>query len=133
MGADEGRRFLAGDMIESCFQCFFHSKCIGIHPNCMFLFIYSCYLLQEVLLCKVNFKNEVVDRRLILYLNECGCGRKYCQEKAAYSVKNQLKKVNLKYAAETFLIEYVLSLKQYSCCFFFVCKIFKPFIRKQVK
>uniref|UniRef100_A0A2N9I789 DNA-directed RNA polymerase n=1 Tax=Fagus sylvatica TaxID=28930 RepID=A0A2N9I789_FAGSY len=66
----------------------------------------SWELMKEILLCKVNFKNEHIDRRVILYLNECGCGRKYCREKAAYLVKNQLKKVSLKDAAVEFLIEY---------------------------
>ena len=72
--------------------------------------MYIFFPLQEILLCKVNFKNEHIDRRVILYLNECGCGRKYCREKAAYLVKNQLKKVSLKDAAVEFLIEYVLPL-----------------------
>ncbi|KAL6130072.1 hypothetical protein ACLB2K_068453 [Fragaria x ananassa] len=53
-------------------------------------------LMKEILLCKVNFKNELIDRRVVLYLNDCGCGRKYCREHAAYLVKNRLKKVSLK-------------------------------------
>lgn len=66
----------------------------------------SWELMKEILLCRVNFKNELINRRVILFLNECGCGRKYCQEKAAYLVKNQLKKVSLKDTAVEFLIEY---------------------------
>ncbi|KAJ0046600.1 hypothetical protein Pint_05268 [Pistacia integerrima] len=63
-------------------------------------------MMKEILLCKVGFKNDVIDRRVILYLNDCDCGRKYCREHAAYTVKNHLKKVSLKDTAVEFLIEY---------------------------
>lgn len=63
-------------------------------------------MMKEILLCGVNFKNEVSDRRVILYLNDCGCGRKYCRENAAYVVKNRLRKVSLKDVAFELLIEY---------------------------
>ncbi|KAL9416899.1 hypothetical protein AB3S75_039978 [Citrus x aurantiifolia] len=66
----------------------------------------SWELMKEILLCRVSFNNDPIDRRVILYLNDCGCGRKYCQERAAYMVKNQLKRVSLKDAAVEFLIEY---------------------------
>ena len=46
-------------------------------------------------------------------MNECGCGRNYCREKATYLVKNQLKKVSLKDSAVQFLIEFV----RHSFCF----------------
>ncbi|PNX91702.1 DNA-directed RNA polymerase e subunit 1-like protein, partial [Trifolium pratense] len=61
--------------------------------------------MKEILLCKVNFRNESNDRRVILYLNDCDCGRNYCRERAAYLVKNQLTKVSLKDAAVDFIIE----------------------------
>ncbi|MCD7452638.1 DNA-directed RNA polymerase V subunit 1 [Datura stramonium] len=64
-------------------------------------------MMKEILLCGVSFKNDVSDRRVILYLNDCGCRRGYCREKAAYVVKNHLSKVCLKDAADEFLIEYV--------------------------
>ncbi|KAK1281331.1 DNA-directed RNA polymerase E subunit 1 [Acorus gramineus] len=51
-------------------------------------------------------KNDLVDRRVILYLNDCYCGRKYCKENAAYSVLNCLKRVTLKDIAVDFAIEY---------------------------
>ncbi|KAF8108351.1 hypothetical protein N665_0111s0061 [Sinapis alba] len=66
----------------------------------------SWELMKEVLLCKVNFQNTTNDRRVILYLNECRCGKKYCQENAAYTVRNKLKKVSLKDTAVEFLVEY---------------------------
>ncbi|CAH2058668.1 unnamed protein product [Thlaspi arvense] len=66
----------------------------------------SWELMKEVLLCKVNFQNTANDRRVILYLNECRCGEKFCQENAAYTVRNKLKKVSLKDTAVEFLVEY---------------------------
>ncbi|XP_052189577.1 DNA-directed RNA polymerase V subunit 1 isoform X2 [Diospyros lotus] len=66
----------------------------------------SWEMMKEILLCSVNFKNDLSDRRVIIYLNDCDCGRKYCRENAAYLVKNQLKKVRLKDIAAEFLIEY---------------------------
>ncbi|XP_058765597.1 DNA-directed RNA polymerase V subunit 1 isoform X1 [Vicia villosa] len=66
----------------------------------------SWEFMKEILVCKVNFRNEPNDRRLILYLNDCDCGRSYCRENAAYLVKNQLRKVSLKDAALDFIVEY---------------------------
>ncbi|KAF2322513.1 hypothetical protein GH714_017381, partial [Hevea brasiliensis] len=66
----------------------------------------SWELMKEILLCRVNFKNDLTDRRVILYFNDCDCGRSYCQEKAAYLVKNHLGRVILKDIAECFMIEY---------------------------
>ncbi|KAH9698533.1 DNA-directed RNA polymerase V subunit 1 [Citrus sinensis] len=74
----------------------------------------SWELMKEILLCRVSFNNDPIDRRVILYLNDCGCGRKYCQERAAYMVKNQLKRVSLKDAAVEFLIDECCSFQQ-SC------------------
>ncbi|XP_050231385.1 DNA-directed RNA polymerase V subunit 1 [Mercurialis annua] len=62
--------------------------------------------MKEILQCRVNFKNDVTDRRVILYFNYCGCGKLYCQEKATYLVKNHLEKVILKSIASCFMIEY---------------------------
>ncbi|KAE9617183.1 putative DNA-directed RNA polymerase [Lupinus albus] len=66
----------------------------------------SWELMKEILLCKANFRNELIDRRVILYFNDCCCGRSYCREHAAYVVKNQLTKVTLKDLAVEFFIEY---------------------------
>ncbi|XP_058076402.1 DNA-directed RNA polymerase V subunit 1-like [Magnolia sinica] len=62
--------------------------------------------MKEILLCKVNFKNDIIDRRVILYLNECFCGKMHCKENAAYLVQNRLKKVTLKDVSFDFSIEY---------------------------
>ncbi|KAF3527931.1 hypothetical protein DY000_02039852 [Brassica cretica] len=62
--------------------------------------------MKDVLLCKANFQNNVNDRRVILYLNTCGCGKKYCQENAACTVRNKLKRISLKDTAVEFLVEH---------------------------
>ncbi|KAK9682807.1 hypothetical protein RND81_10G097600 [Saponaria officinalis] len=62
--------------------------------------------MKEILFCRANFRNEMNDRRVILYLNDCACGRKYCQENASFAVKNHLEKVSLRDAAVEFSIEY---------------------------
>ncbi|EEF49563.1 DNA-directed RNA polymerase, putative [Ricinus communis] len=66
----------------------------------------SWELMKEILQCRVNFKNDITDRRVILYFNYCGCGKFYCQERLAYSVKNHLEKVILKDIALCFMCEY---------------------------
>ncbi|XP_030470027.1 DNA-directed RNA polymerase V subunit 1 [Syzygium oleosum] len=66
----------------------------------------SWELMKEILQCRVNFRNEPIDRRVILYLNRCGCGRKHCSENAACLVKSHLKKVSLKDLTVDFMIEY---------------------------
>ncbi|GMH09851.1 hypothetical protein Nepgr_011692 [Nepenthes gracilis] len=66
----------------------------------------SWEMMKEILFCRVNFRNDTIDRRVILYLNDCDCGGKYCRENASYLVKNLLKKVSLRDAAVEFLIEY---------------------------
>lgn len=66
----------------------------------------SWELMKEILLCKSGYKNDVIDRRVILYLNECCCGKKFCKENAALAVRNCLKTVTLKYCAVDFSIEY---------------------------
>ncbi|KAH7655300.1 DNA-directed RNA polymerase protein [Dioscorea alata] len=66
----------------------------------------SWELMKEILLCKASFKNGTIDRRVILYLNDCRCGKKFCKENAAFTVQSTLKRVALKDCAIEFLIEY---------------------------
>lgn len=80
-------------------------KCVFSEYHISLLTEFSYF--QEILLCKVSFKNDLVDRRVILYLKDCDCGRKYCQENAAYLVKNHLRKVKLKDTAVELIFEYV--------------------------
>ncbi|KAI3717238.1 hypothetical protein L1987_68726 [Smallanthus sonchifolius] len=66
----------------------------------------SWNMMKEILQCGVNFKNVHNDRRVVLYLNDCDCGKEHCRENAAWKVKNHLRKVSLKDVAVEFLIEY---------------------------
>ncbi|KAF5195590.1 Dna-directed rna polymerase subunit [Thalictrum thalictroides] len=66
----------------------------------------SWELMKEVLLCRANLKNDLTDRQVILYLNDCGCVKEHCKENAAYLVQKQLKKVSLRDISVNFLIEY---------------------------
>ncbi|KAG9443886.1 hypothetical protein H6P81_015226 [Aristolochia fimbriata] len=67
----------------------------------------SWALMKEVLLCKINFNKENVnDRRVILFLNDCNCGKNFCKEKSAYMLENLLKKVALKDITMEFTIQY---------------------------
>lgn len=99
--------------LPQIFMLFVRSHDSSTHCSTFDPFTYSMvgefyhFLWQEILLCKVSFKNEPIDRRVILYLNNCACGRKYCNENAAYVVKSHLKKVTLKDVAVDFMIEYV--------------------------
>lgn len=98
MGVDEG-------ISAYCKLNFYSVSCgvcyISMYVILLFYFTSS----QEILLCRVNFKNDLTDRRIILYFNDCGCGRSYCQEKAAYLVRNSLERVILKDIAKCFMIE----------------------------
>ncbi|XP_043696841.1 DNA-directed RNA polymerase V subunit 1 [Telopea speciosissima] len=66
----------------------------------------SWEMMKEILLSRVNFMSEPIDRRIILYLHDCGCGKDYCRENAACIVQNQLKRVSLKDISVDFMIEY---------------------------
>ncbi|GAB4833587.1 hypothetical protein Ancab_031830 [Ancistrocladus abbreviatus] len=66
----------------------------------------SWEMMKEILFCRVNFRNDINDRRVILYLHDCACCGKYCRENASYLVKNLLRKISLRDAAVEFLIEY---------------------------
>ncbi|XP_078429517.1 nuclear RNA polymerase D1B isoform X2 [Wolffia australiana] len=66
----------------------------------------SWELMKEVLLSKVKFKNDDAGRRVILYMNDCLCGKRTCKEKAACTVYSFLKKVTLRDLTLYFSIEY---------------------------
>ncbi|KAJ1698283.1 hypothetical protein LUZ63_006795 [Rhynchospora breviuscula] len=66
----------------------------------------SWELMKEVLLTRVSYKNEATDRRVILFMNDCFCGKKFCKERAALAVQSCLKKVKLGDCTTNFLIEY---------------------------
>ncbi|KAM0856622.1 hypothetical protein ACQ4PT_049017 [Festuca glaucescens] len=66
----------------------------------------SWELMKEILQTKVNYKNDTKDRKVILFLNDCSCPKKFCKEKAAIAVQGCLKKVTLEDCATDICIEY---------------------------
>ncbi|KAI0494605.1 hypothetical protein KFK09_024746 [Dendrobium nobile] len=66
----------------------------------------SWELMKEILLSKVGYQNVFNDRRVVLYLNDCLCGKKFCKEMAAFAVQDCLKKFTLRDCASEFSIEY---------------------------
>ena len=68
---------------------------------------------QEILKTKVSYKNDAKDRKVILFLNDCSCPKKFCKEKAAIAVQGCLKRVTLEDCATDICIEYVFSCRQF--------------------
>uniref|UniRef100_A0ACD5V8S4 Uncharacterized protein n=1 Tax=Avena sativa TaxID=4498 RepID=A0ACD5V8S4_AVESA len=66
----------------------------------------SWELMKEILQTKVNYKNDTKDRKVILFLNDCSCPKKFCKEKAAIAVQGCLKRVTLEDCASDICIEY---------------------------
>lgn len=66
----------------------------------------SWELMKEILLSKVGYQNVFNDRRVVLYLNDCLCGKKFCKEIAAFAVQDCLRKFTLRDCASEFSIEY---------------------------
>ncbi|KAL4180669.1 hypothetical protein AMTRI_Chr12g267020 [Amborella trichopoda] len=65
----------------------------------------SWNLMKEILFCKQNSSEELDDRRVVVYLQDCHCGKKYCKENMACMVQRHLKGVPLKdFAAEFFVV-----------------------------
>lgn len=81
-------------------------------------FIFCFVFLQEVLLLKASFSNDVKSRRVILYLKDSVCGEKYYKEKAACTVKSFLRSVTLKECSVDFSIMYVLLCRVFIASFF---------------
>nr|XP_040247987.1 DNA-directed RNA polymerase V subunit 1 isoform X2 [Aegilops tauschii subsp. strangulata] len=66
----------------------------------------SWELMKEILKTKVSYKNDAKDRKVILFLNDCSCPKKFCKEKAAIAVQGCLKRVTLEDCATDICIEY---------------------------
>lgn len=79
------------------------------------MYVVQLSLSEEVLLCKTKFigSKKQNDKRVILFLNDCPCGKIYCRENAAYTVQNHLRRVALKDLASEFIIEYRLHILHY--------------------
>jgi len=71
-----------------------------------------------------NLGTDGGGRRVILFMNDCFCEKKFCKERAALAVQSCLKKVKLKDCAKNFSIDYAfnffcyyfLMLKSCCCC-----------------
>ncbi|KAL5213175.1 hypothetical protein ABZP36_024022 [Zizania latifolia] len=66
----------------------------------------SWELMKEILQTKTGYKNYIKDRKVILFLNDCSCAKKFCKEKAAIAVQGCLRRVTLEDCASDICIEY---------------------------
>nr|XP_020172611.1 DNA-directed RNA polymerase V subunit 1-like [Aegilops tauschii subsp. strangulata] len=66
----------------------------------------SWELMKEILQTKVSYKNDAKNRKVILFLNDCSCPKKFCKEKAAIAVQGCLKRVTLEDCTTDICIEY---------------------------
>jgi DNA-directed RNA polymerase V subunit 1 len=56
---------------------------------------------------KVGYKNDIKDRKVILFLKDCSCSKRFCKERAATAVQSVLKRFTLADCATDICIEYV--------------------------
>ncbi|KAL5207904.1 hypothetical protein ABZP36_032339 [Zizania latifolia] len=66
----------------------------------------SWELMKEILQTKIGYRNDMKDRKVILFLNDCSCAKKFCKEKAAIAVQGCLRRVTLEDCATDICIEY---------------------------
>ncbi|CAN6243084.1 unnamed protein product [Urochloa humidicola] len=66
----------------------------------------SWELMKEILQTKVGYKNDMKDRKVILFLNDCSCPKKFCKERAALTVQSCLRRVTLADCATDICIEH---------------------------
>ncbi|KAL6629149.1 hypothetical protein ACP70R_028914 [Stipagrostis hirtigluma subsp. patula] len=66
----------------------------------------SWELMKEILQTKVSYKNDMKDRKVILFLSDCSCTKKFCKERAAIAVQGFLKRVTLADCATDICIEH---------------------------
>lgn len=62
--------------------------------------------MKEILQTKVGYKNDMKDRKVILFLNDCSCPKKFCKERAALTVQSCLRRVTLADCATDISIEH---------------------------
>uniref|UniRef100_A0A0E0JVN1 DNA-directed RNA polymerase n=1 Tax=Oryza punctata TaxID=4537 RepID=A0A0E0JVN1_ORYPU len=65
-----------------------------------------CYDGTEILQTTSRYKNDMKDRKVILFLNDCSCAKKFCKEKAAIAVQGCLRRITLEDCATDICIEY---------------------------
>ncbi|XP_006646896.1 DNA-directed RNA polymerase V subunit 1 [Oryza brachyantha] len=62
--------------------------------------------MKEILQTTTRYKNDTKDRKIILFLNDCSCAKKFCKEKAAIAVQGCLRRITLEDCATDICIEY---------------------------
>ncbi|XP_052145508.1 DNA-directed RNA polymerase V subunit 1 [Oryza glaberrima] len=62
--------------------------------------------MKEILQTTSRYKNDMKDRKVILFLNDCSCAKKFCKEKAAIAVQGCLRRITLEDCATDICIEY---------------------------
>ncbi|AQK60576.1 DNA-directed RNA polymerase V subunit 1 [Zea mays] len=62
--------------------------------------------MKEILQTRTSYKNDVKDRKVVLFLNDCSCAKKFCKERAALAVQSCLKRVTLGDCATDICIEH---------------------------
>ncbi|GJN19018.1 hypothetical protein PR202_gb06248 [Eleusine coracana subsp. coracana] len=62
--------------------------------------------MKEILQTRVGYKNDIKDRKVILFLNECSCSKRFCKERAAIAVQGCLKRFTLADCATDICIEH---------------------------
>lgn len=83
----------------------FHLRLHSSYVGCNFDF--CLLLLQEVLLTRASFRTHENDRKIILYVSECCCGKRFCMERAALAIQACLKRIKVEDCATEFSIQYV--------------------------
>ncbi|KAG2648561.1 DNA-directed RNA polymerase V subunit 1-like [Panicum virgatum] len=66
----------------------------------------SWELMKETLQAKSGYKNDMKDRKVILFLNDCSCPKKFCKERAALTVQSCLRRVTIADCATDICIEH---------------------------
>uniref|UniRef100_A0A0E0CFS0 DNA-directed RNA polymerase n=1 Tax=Oryza meridionalis TaxID=40149 RepID=A0A0E0CFS0_9ORYZ len=61
--------------------------------------------MKEILQTTSRYKNDMKDRKVILFLNDCSCAKKFCKEKAAIAVQGCLRRITLEDCATDICIE----------------------------
>uniref|UniRef100_A0A0D9VCB6 DNA-directed RNA polymerase subunit n=1 Tax=Leersia perrieri TaxID=77586 RepID=A0A0D9VCB6_9ORYZ len=62
--------------------------------------------MKEILQTPNRYKNNMKDRKVILFLNDCCCAKNFCKERAAIVVQGCLRKITLEDCATDICIEY---------------------------
>ncbi|KAL6888501.1 hypothetical protein ACP4OV_009527 [Aristida adscensionis] len=62
--------------------------------------------MKEILQTRDGYKNDLKDRKVILFLNDCSCAKKFCKERAAIAVQGCLRRVTLGDCATEICIEH---------------------------